>query len=110
MNKDIASIFPNPPEGLDLQKFDPERIPEHIAVIMDGNGRWAKKRMLNRLKGHSAGIEAVRETIRTASDLGVSYLTIYSFSTENWNRPQDEVDGRVSLTRAAATFLGWTSA
>lgn len=97
MNKDLDSIFPNPPDGLDLQEFDVERIPSHIAVIMDGNGRWAKKRMLNRLKGHSAGIEAVRETIRTASDLGVSYLTIYSFSTENWARPQDEVDGLMDL-------------
>ena len=64
---------------------------------MDGNGRWAKKRALNRLKGHKAGIEAVRETIRCASDLGVRYLTIYSFSTENWRRPQDEVIGLMDL-------------
>ncbi len=64
---------------------------------MDGNGRWAKKRMMNRLRGHRAGIEAVRETIRTASDLGVRYLTIYSFSTENWKRPEDEVDGLMEL-------------
>ena len=73
------------------------RIPQHVAVIMDGNGRWAKKRMMNRLRGHNAGIEAVRETIRCASDLGVRYLTIYSFSTENWKRPQDEVDGLMEL-------------
>ena len=64
---------------------------------MDGNGRWAKKRALNRLRGHKAGIEAVRETIRCASDLGVRYLTIYSFSTENWKRPQDEVVGLMDL-------------
>ena len=64
---------------------------------MDGNGRWAKKRALNRLKGHKAGIEAVRETIRCASDLGVRYLTIYSFSTENWKRPQEEVVGLMDL-------------
>lgn len=64
---------------------------------MDGNGRWAKKRALNRLRGHKAGIEAVRETIRCASDLGVRYLTIYSFSTENWKRPQDEVAGLMDL-------------
>ncbi len=64
---------------------------------MDGNGRWAKKRMQNRLRGHKAGIEAVRETIRAASDLGVRYLTIYSFSTENWKRPEDEVDGLMEL-------------
>lgn len=64
---------------------------------MDGNGRWAKKRALNRLRGHKAGIEAVRETIRCASDVGVRYLTIYSFSTENWKRPQDEVAGLMDL-------------
>ena len=64
---------------------------------MDGNGRWAKKRALNRLRGHKAGIEAVRETIRCASDVGVRYLTIYSFSTENWKRPQDEVVGLMDL-------------
>ncbi len=95
--KDLDYIFPELPKGLDYRKLDTSQIPEHIAVIMDGNGRWAKKRMLNRLKGHSAGIEAVRETIRTASDLGVRYLTIYSFSTENWKRPQDEVDGLMDL-------------
>lgn len=72
-------------------------IPQHVAVIMDGNGRWAKKRVMNRLKGHNAGIEAVRQTIRTANDIGVRYLTIYSFSTENWKRPQDEVDGLMTL-------------
>ena len=77
--------------------LDQARIPEHVAVIMDGNGRWAKKRALNRLKGHKAGIEAVRETIRCASDLGIRYLTIYSFSTENWNRPQEEVVGLMDL-------------
>lgn len=64
---------------------------------MDGNGRWAKKRALNRLRGHRAGVEAVRETIRCASDLGVRYLTIYSFSTENWKRPTDEVVGLMDL-------------
>lgn len=64
---------------------------------MDGNGRWAKSRMMNRLRGHKAGIEAVREIIRCASDLGVRYLTIYSFSTENWKRPEDEVTGLMEL-------------
>ncbi|MCI9129394.1 MAG: isoprenyl transferase [Eggerthellaceae bacterium] len=97
MNKTLDRIFPDPPTGLDLDALDASRIPEHIAVIMDGNGRWAKKRMQNRLRGHKAGIEAVRETIRAASDLGVRYLTIYSFSTENWKRPEDEVDGLMEL-------------
>lgn len=97
MNKTLDYIFPNPPKGLDPAALDPRAIPEHVAVIMDGNGRWAKKRALNRLKGHKAGIEAVRETIRCASDLGVRYLTIYSFSTENWKRPQEEVVGLMGL-------------
>ena len=97
MNKPLDIIFPNPPSGLVPEALDAARIPEHIAVIMDGNGRWAKKRALNRLKGHKAGIEAVRETIRCASDLGVRYLTTYSFSTENWKRPQEEVVGLMDL-------------
>ena len=97
MNKTLDYIFPNPPKGLDPATLDLQAIPEHVAVIMDGNGRWAKKRALNRLKGHKAGIEAVRETIRCASDLGVRYLTIYSFSTENWKRPQEEVVGLMDL-------------
>ena len=97
LNKPLDYIFPNPPEGLDPRALRTEGIPQHVAVIMDGNGRWAKKRALNRLKGHKAGIEAVRETIRCASDLGVRYLTIYSFSTENWKRPEDEVVGLMDL-------------
>ncbi|MBQ9021633.1 MAG: isoprenyl transferase [Eggerthellaceae bacterium] len=96
-NKALTEIFPEPPEGLDPSALDETRIPQHVAVIMDGNGRWAKKRALNRLKGHKAGIEAVRETIRCASDCGVRYLTIYSFSTENWKRPADEVAGLMEL-------------
>lgn len=96
-HKPIDEIFPNPPEGLERALLDETRIPKHVAVIMDGNGRWAKKRALNRLKGHKAGIEAVRETIRAASDSGVEYLTIYSFSTENWKRPDEEVEGLMNL-------------
>ncbi|MDO4399446.1 MAG: isoprenyl transferase [Coriobacteriia bacterium] len=97
MNKPLDYIFPNPPVGLNPAALDAGRVPQHVAVIMDGNGRWAKKRALNRLRGHKAGIEAVRETIRCASDVGVRYLTIYSFSTENWKRPQDEVVGLMDL-------------
>ena len=88
LHKPLEYIFPQVPPDIDLSQLDVEAVPEHVAVIMDGNGRWAKQRMLNRLKGHKAGIEAVRETIRCASDLGVKCLTIYSFSTENWKRPQ----------------------
>ncbi len=96
-SKPIDQIYPNPPAGLDPALLDEARVPTHVAVIMDGNGRWAKKRALNRLRGHKAGIEAVRETIRAASDSGVRYLTIYSFSTENWKRPEDEVEGLMEL-------------
>ena len=96
-HKALTDIFPDPPTDLDPEALDEARVPEHIAVIMDGNGRWAKKRALNRLRGHKAGIEAVRETIRCASDAGVRYLTVYAFSTENWKRPDDEVVGLMNL-------------
>ena len=74
-----------------------ERIPQHVAIIMDGNGRWAKARGLERGDGHKAGVRAVREAIVTCNDIGVRYLTIYSFSTENWNRPANEVKGLMDL-------------
>ncbi len=80
-----------------LDEFDAARTPTHVAVIMDGNGRWAAKRGLPRLAGHSAGAKAVREIIASAIELEVSYLTIYSFSSENWNRPDDEVTGLMRL-------------
>lgn len=79
------------------QNIDMENIPVHIAIIMDGNGRWAKKRQMPRVMGHRAGVEAVRDVIRTASDLGVKYLTLYAFSTENWNRPAEEVNTLMDL-------------
>ncbi|HMN13481.1 MAG TPA: isoprenyl transferase [Bellilinea sp.] len=69
----------------------------HVAVIMDGNGRWAKQRGLNRLSGHRAGTENLRRVIRACVDLGIEYLTVYAFSTENWGRPSDEVDGLMAL-------------
>lgn len=97
MSKPLEYVFPSPPLGLDPHALDLGNIPQHIALIMDGNGRWAKKRGWKRLLGHKAGIEAVRESIRMASDLGVGYLTIYSFSSENWSRPQDEVVGLMDL-------------
>ncbi len=68
-----------------------DRVPRHVAIIMDGNGRWAESRGLVRNEGHRAGIEAVRAVLRAANDLGVRYLTLYAFSSENWGRPQDEV-------------------
>src|SRR5581483_2222891 len=67
-------------------------LPRHVAIIMDGNGRWAKQRHLPRVEGHRVGAESVRAVIRTAGELGIKYLTLYAFSVENWNRPKDEVD------------------
>lgn len=67
-------------------------LPQHVALIMDGNGRWAKQRHLPRIEGHRAGAESARVIIRTAGELGIKYLTLYAFSVENWNRPKDEVD------------------
>lgn len=80
-----------------LSEFDPDRAPRHVAVIMDGNGRWAAKRGLPRLAGHRAGAKAVREAIAASIELGVEFLTIYSFSSENWTRPRDEVFGLMAL-------------
>jgi undecaprenyl diphosphate synthase len=71
--------------------IDPERIPRHVAIVMDGNGRWAKRRGLRRTDGHSAGEEALFDTVEGALDLGLRWLTVYAFSTENWRRPLDEV-------------------
>jgi len=87
----LVALFSSTPNDIDLKAFDLERIPQHIAVIMDGNGRWAEARGQIRAAGHKAGIDAVRSLIRTSNDLGVRYLTIYSFSTENWSRPYQEV-------------------
>jgi undecaprenyl diphosphate synthase len=73
------------------------KLPSHIAIIMDGNGRWAKQRGNKRIFGHQNAIKAVRETVEAAAELGVKYLTLYAFSTENWNRPRSEVDALMSL-------------
>ena len=75
----------------------PPRLPRHVAIIMDGNGRWAKRRGLPRTVGHSAGTEALRGIIRASDDWGIEALTIYAFSTENWARPQDEVGALMRL-------------
>ncbi|SHI79275.1 undecaprenyl diphosphate synthase [Geosporobacter subterraneus DSM 17957] len=80
-----------------LERIDPEKIPKHIAIIMDGNGRWATKRSLPRTAGHKAGIEALRDVIKTCSNLRVQYLTLYAFSTENWKRPEEEVSALMNL-------------
>ena len=74
-----------------------EKIPAHVAIIMDGNGRWAKKRFLPRVAGHNAGMLAMKEIVRAASDMGIKYLTVYAFSTENWKRSEEEVGGIFKL-------------
>src|SRR3982750_1271451 len=78
-------------------KIDLQRLPEHIAVIMDGNGRWAKQQGKLRTFGHKHGVGAVRETTEAAAELGIKYLTLYAFSTENWNRPRFEIDALMHL-------------
>jgi undecaprenyl diphosphate synthase len=77
-------------------------LPTHVAIIMDGNGRWAKQRHLPRVEGHRNGVESVRAVVRTAGELGIKYLTLYAFSVENWNRPKEEVD---TLMRYLARYL-----
>ncbi len=74
-----------------------EHVPRHVAIIMDGNGRWAKQRGLPRIEGHRRGVETVRRTMETARDLGIEYLTLYAFSVENWRRPEEEVGALMGL-------------
>lgn len=80
-----------------LQSIDRTRLPKHIAIIMDGNGRWAKERGEDRVYGHHEGVVSVREVVNACGEVGISYLTLYAFSTENWNRPQDEVNALMEL-------------
>ncbi|HOX09562.1 MAG TPA: polyprenyl diphosphate synthase, partial [Candidatus Omnitrophota bacterium] len=82
--------------------LDKKRIPLHIAVIMDGNGRWARKRGLPRAMGHREGMKSVREAIKTSRELGIKHLTLYAFSAENWKRPKEEVD---TLMRFLGEYL-----
>jgi undecaprenyl diphosphate synthase len=79
------------------EQLDINNIPQHVAIIMDGNGRWAREKGQIRLFGHATGVEAVREALTAASELKVKYLTLYAFSTENWNRPKEEVEGLMDL-------------
>ncbi|MDE5735032.1 MAG: di-trans,poly-cis-decaprenylcistransferase, partial [Duncaniella sp.] len=82
---------------MNINDIDPERLPRHVAVIMDGNGRWAQRRGLPRSHGHAEGVNTVRRITEAASELGIGYLTLYTFSTENWNRPKEEVDALMHL-------------
>ncbi len=80
-----------------VDNIDKSRLPRHVAIIMDGNGRWAKQRNLDRSQGHIEGVNTVRKVTEIASEIGIGYLTLYTFSTENWNRPKEEVDALMNL-------------
>jgi len=87
---------PSSPAHINL---DPQNLPFHVAIIMDGNGRWAKKRLLNRIKGHEKGAESVRAIVRACREIGIGILTLYAFSTENWRRPQTEIIALMTLLK-----------
>ena len=80
-----------------IEQIDRSRVPQHVAIIMDGNGRWAMRQKHERIFGHRNAMTAVRQAVEAAVQLGVKYLTLYTFSTENWNRPQAEIDGLMEL-------------
>jgi undecaprenyl diphosphate synthase len=84
---------------MSLVDLDPKRLPRHVAIIMDGNGRWARARGLPRIEGHRRGKDTVRAVVETARRLGIPFLSLYAFSSENWNRPQEEVDALMGLLR-----------
>ncbi|MCA1073134.1 isoprenyl transferase [Clostridium bowmanii] len=95
--KKLFAFFKKNKDTKDNIELDKSKIPEHIAIIMDGNGRWAKERNLPRALGHRAGVEAIRKVVKECNNLGVKYLTLYAFSTENWNRPMQEVESLMKL-------------
>jgi undecaprenyl diphosphate synthase len=95
----LAAVAPNSPEEALARRIDFDRLPRHVAIIMDGNGRWAGNRHLPRVEGHRAGIDAVRETVETSARLGIPVLTLYAFSVENWKRPDTEVSALMGLLK-----------
>ncbi|MBE5024693.1 isoprenyl transferase [Olsenella sp. DSM 107455] len=88
----LRAYYADAPEDLSLDDLDLDRIPRHVSIIMDGNGRWATRRGLDRSQGHVAGVDSLREAVTTSVRLGVDVFSVYAFSTENWNRPQREVE------------------
>ncbi len=82
-----------------MEEIEKEKLPQHIAIIMDGNGRWAKKKLLNRISGHIKGVDAVREVVTACRELGIKVLTLYAFSIENWKRPKDEIIALMGLLK-----------
>jgi undecaprenyl diphosphate synthase len=103
MQRLLEDLAPGHPDCELARAIDPARLPAHIAIIMDGNGRWAKRRHLPRVSGHRAGVQAVRATVETCAQLGVQALTLYAFSVENWKRPRAEVE---TLWRLLRIYLG----
>ncbi len=95
----LAWVHPGSPEAELAQQIHPDRLPRHVAVIMDGNGRWAGERHLPRVEGHRAGINAVRDVVETSARLGLQVLTLYAFSIENWKRPKTEVSTLMMLLK-----------
>jgi undecaprenyl diphosphate synthase len=95
----LAWVPEGSPEAQAARQIDMERLPAHVAIIMDGNGRWAAQRQLPRVEGHRAGITAVREVVETSARLGIPVLTLYAFSVENWKRPRTEVSALMALLR-----------
>ena len=87
-----------------MSAVNKDKIPQHIAIIMDGNGRWAKQQGEDRIFGHHEGVNSVREIVEAAAEVGVKYLTLYAFSTENWNRPKEEVDALMELLVATISM------
>ena len=82
-----------------MEEIDKEKLPKHIAIIMDGNGRWAKKKSLNRIRGHIKGVNAVREVVTACREFGIKVLTLYAFSIEHWRRPSEEVHASMGWRR-----------
>ena len=95
----LNELDPSSADALLARSIDPARLPAHIAIIMDGNGRWAQRRRMPRVAGHTAGVPAVRETVETCAQLGLRALTLYAFSVENWKRPRAEVETLWKLLR-----------
>jgi undecaprenyl diphosphate synthase len=95
----LTHIDPAGPEAALARAVDYDRLPKHVAVIMDGNGRWAAERHLPRVEGHRAGIESVRDTVESSARIGIDVLTLYAFSVENWKRPETEVSALMGLLR-----------
>jgi undecaprenyl diphosphate synthase len=102
LEKLLATIAPGSPEDVLARRIDPARLPAHIAIIMDGNGRWAAQRRLPRVRGHQAGVDAVRDAVESSARLGIEVLTLYAFSAENWKRPHLEV---ATLMRLLKRYL-----